>query len=48
MAAKRHIVRGFLEVDVTVPRHISNIYSELGAKNRTQAISLGKKLNLFG
>jgi LuxR family maltose regulon positive regulatory protein len=32
----------------TVKRHISNIYSKLGAKNRTQAISLGKELNLFG
>ena len=31
----------------TVKRHISNIYSKLGAKNRTQAISLGKELNLF-
>ena len=32
----------------TVKRHISNIYSKLGAKNRTQAISLGKELNLLG
>jgi LuxR family maltose regulon positive regulatory protein len=32
----------------TVKRHISNIYSKLGVKNRTQAISIGKKLNLFG
>jgi len=32
----------------TVKRHISNIYSKLSAKNRTQAISLGKELNLFG
>ena len=31
----------------TVKRHISNIYSKLGAKNRTQAISLGKELKLF-
>jgi LuxR family maltose regulon positive regulatory protein len=31
----------------TVKRHISNIYSKLGAKNRTQAISLGKELNLL-
>jgi len=31
----------------TVKRHISNIYSKLGAKNRTQAISHGKELNLF-
>jgi LuxR family maltose regulon positive regulatory protein len=31
----------------TVKRHISNIYSKLGAKNRTQAISLGKELHLL-
>jgi len=31
----------------TVKRHISNVYSKLGAKNRTQAISIGKELNLF-
>ena len=31
----------------TVKRHISNIYLKLGAKNRTQAISLSKALNLF-
>jgi LuxR family maltose regulon positive regulatory protein len=31
----------------TVKRHISNIYSKLGAKSRTQAISVGKELNLF-
>jgi LuxR family maltose regulon positive regulatory protein len=31
----------------TVKRHISNIYSKLGVKNRTQAVSLGKELKLF-
>jgi LuxR family maltose regulon positive regulatory protein len=31
----------------TVKRHISNIYAKLGAKSRTQAISLGKELDLF-
>jgi LuxR family maltose regulon positive regulatory protein len=31
----------------TVKRHISNIYSKLGVKNRTQAISVGKDLNIF-
>ncbi len=31
----------------TVKRHISNIYSKLGAKNRVQAISLGKELSLI-
>jgi LuxR family maltose regulon positive regulatory protein len=32
----------------TVKRHISNIYSKLSAKSRTQAISLAKDINLFG
>ena len=31
----------------TVKRHISNIYTKLGVKSRTQAISLGKELGLF-
>jgi LuxR family maltose regulon positive regulatory protein len=31
----------------TVKRHISNIYSKLSAKNRTQAVSLGKELKLL-
>jgi LuxR family maltose regulon positive regulatory protein len=31
----------------TVKRHISNIYIKLGAKNRTQAVSLSKELRLF-
>jgi LuxR family maltose regulon positive regulatory protein len=31
----------------TVKRHISNIYVKLGAKSRTQAVSLGKELRLF-
>ncbi len=31
----------------TVKRHISNIYSKLGAKNRAQAISLGRELDLL-
>jgi LuxR family maltose regulon positive regulatory protein len=31
----------------TVKRHITNIYSKLGAKNRTQAISIGKELHLL-
>jgi LuxR family maltose regulon positive regulatory protein len=31
----------------TVKRHISNLYSKLGAKSRTQAISLGKELKLI-
>lgn len=31
----------------TVKRHISNIYAKLGAKSRTQAVSLGKELRLF-
>jgi LuxR family maltose regulon positive regulatory protein len=31
----------------TVKRHISNIYAKLGVKSRTQAVSLGKELNLF-
>jgi len=32
----------------TVKRHISNIYSKLGVKSRTQAIAIGKELKLFG
>lgn len=32
----------------TVKRHISTIYAKLGAKSRTQAISLGKQLELLG
>jgi len=31
----------------TVKRHISNIYSKLGVKSRTQAIAIGKELKLF-
>jgi LuxR family maltose regulon positive regulatory protein len=31
----------------TVKRHISNIYVKLGAKSRTQAVSLSKELGLF-
>ena len=32
----------------TVKRHISNIYTKLGTKNRTQAVALGKALKLTG
>lgn len=31
----------------TVKRHISNIYTKLGAKSRTQAVSLGRELGLI-
>jgi LuxR family maltose regulon positive regulatory protein len=31
----------------TVKRHISNIYAKLGAKSRTQAVSLGRELRLL-
>ena len=31
----------------TVKRHISNIYAKLGAKSRTQAVSLGRGLKIF-
>jgi LuxR family maltose regulon positive regulatory protein len=31
----------------TVKRHISNIYTKLGAKNRTQAVSLARELSLL-
>lgn len=31
----------------TVKRHISNIYAKLGVESRTQAVSLGRELELF-
>jgi LuxR family maltose regulon positive regulatory protein len=31
----------------TVKRHISNINAKLGAKNRTQAVSLARELGLL-
>ncbi|HLO31379.1 MAG TPA: LuxR C-terminal-related transcriptional regulator [Anaerolineales bacterium] len=31
----------------TVKRHISNLYAKLGVKTRTQAISIGKELEIF-
>jgi LuxR family maltose regulon positive regulatory protein len=31
----------------TVKRHISNIYTKLGVKSRTQALAIGKELKLF-
>jgi len=41
-------IAGRLVISVpTVKRHISNIYGKLGAKSRTQAVSLGKELRLF-
>ena len=38
-----HLVLSLL----TVKRHISNIYTKLGVKSRTQAITLGKELKLL-
>jgi len=32
----------------TVKRHISNICAKLGVESRTQAVSLGRELRLFG
>ena len=32
---------------LTVKRHISNIFTKLGVKSRTQAIAMGKELKLF-
>jgi LuxR family maltose regulon positive regulatory protein len=41
-------IAGKLVISIpTVKRHISNIYAKLGAKSRTQAISLGRALRLF-
>jgi LuxR family maltose regulon positive regulatory protein len=31
----------------TVKRHISNIYTKLGVKSRTQALAIGKELKIF-
>ena len=31
----------------TVKRHISNMYSKLGVKSRTQAMAIGKELKIF-
>ena len=31
----------------TVKRHISNIYTKLGVKSRTQAVAFGKELKIF-
>jgi LuxR family maltose regulon positive regulatory protein len=31
----------------TVKRHISNVYSKLGVKSRTQALAIGKELRIF-
>jgi LuxR family maltose regulon positive regulatory protein len=42
-------IAGKLVISIpTVKRHISNIYTKLGAKSRTQAIAIGKELKLFG
>jgi LuxR family maltose regulon positive regulatory protein len=41
-------IAGQLYISIpTVKRHISNIYSKLGVKSRTQAVAIGKELNLF-
>ena len=32
----------------TVKRHISNIYAKLGVQSRTEAVSIGKELKIFG
>jgi LuxR family maltose regulon positive regulatory protein len=41
-------IAGRLVISIaTVKRHISTIYAKLGAKSRTQAVSLGRELRLF-
>jgi LuxR family maltose regulon positive regulatory protein len=41
-------IAGQLVISITtVKRHISNLYTKLGVKSRTQAIAIGKELKLF-
>ena len=42
-------IAGQLVISIpTVKRHISNLYTKLGVKNRTQAVAIGKELRIFG
>lgn len=43
-----HDIAGRLVISVpTVKRHISNIYTKLGVRSRTQALAIGKELKIF-